>query len=378
MTEDAQAALDRVVARCAAAMRGATAVLGGVAAIATAGAGLGWVVLAVGVSVVWSAGFAWTVVRRGVRGWVVLVDIALTVVLCLAQPWLVAPELRSGGASWVDGLTSMTIVIAHFAWRPRLAVPAGLVVAAVHVVGAWQVGGALGTLGIHVIQIAATAALMTVLRRSAAVADDALADLRATERAAAVMLARRADEREHKRRLHDTVLATLTTIGTDGVTASSLALRARAAADLAVVEGSIDLGEPDTDVDLRHQLRAVADRAEVAVTADLVPCKVPVLVATAFSAAAAQALANTARHTSADTARLTLTTDCASILVTITDTGPGFDPTTIPHHRYGVREGILGRMRAVDGTATITSTPSGTTITLRWPDTTPCPAGSGT
>ncbi|WP_285610527.1 sensor histidine kinase [Actinokineospora globicatena] len=350
-------------------MRGAVAVLGGVAAIASVAppVSLTWVALAVAVSVVWSVVFAWTVIQRGVRGWVVVVDIALTTALCLLQPWLVAPELRSGGASWVDGLTSMTIVIAHFAWRPRLAVPAGLVVALAHVVGAWQAGGALGTLGIHLLQIAATAALMTVLRRAAGVADDVLADLRATERAAAVMHARRADEREHKRRLHDTVLATLTTIGTDGATASTTALRTRAAADLAVVEGSIDVGEPDTDVDLRHQLRVVADRADIVVTADLVPCKVPVHVATAFAAAAAQALANTARHTRVTAARLSLTTDCTSVLVTVTDTGPGFDPRTIPHHRYGVREGIIGRMRTVDGTATVDSTPTGTTITLRWP-----------
>lgn len=371
MTEDAQAALDRVTALAGASMRGAVAVLGGVAAVAGLAppVSLPVVLVAVAVSVLWSAVFALITVRHGVLGWVMLVDIALTTALCLLQPWLVAPELRLGGASWVDGLTSMTIVVASIAWRPRLAVPAGLLVALTHALGAWQEGGALGTLGIHLIQIAATAALMTVLRRAARVADDALDELRATERAAAVLRARRADERAHKRELHDTVLATLTTIGTDGITATSAALRARAAADLAIVEGAIDAGEPDIDVDLRHELRAVADRAQVEVVVDLVPCKVPVHVAAAFAEAAAQALANVARHTRVDRAHLSLTTDCASVLVTITDTGPGFDPTTVPRHRYGVREGIQGRMRSTNGDADITSGPTGTTVTLRWPAT---------
>ncbi|WP_157440305.1 ATP-binding protein [Actinokineospora inagensis] len=368
MTEDAQAAMNRLLAWIGPAMRGVTAVAGGVAAVAGAAppVTLGWVVPAASVSLVWSAVFAWVALVRGLRGWLLVVDMALTTALCLLQPHLVSPPLLSGGLSWIDGLTSMTIVLANFVWRPGVAVPAGLLVAAAHLVGAWS-AAPWDTLGIHLIQVAATAALMTLLRNAATLADTALADLRETERTAEVMRARRADERAHNRKLHDTVLATLTTIGTHGITATSPALRTRAAEDLAVIEGMAEPGEPDTTVDLRHQLRAVADKAVVTVETDLVPCKVPVRVAVAFADAAAEALTNVARHAGVSTARLEQQGDCASVVVVVSDSGSGFDPGTVPLYRYGVREGIIGRMRAVEGDATITSTSAGTTITLRWP-----------
>ncbi|WP_018686022.1 sensor histidine kinase [Actinokineospora enzanensis] len=367
----AEAALNRVIAWCAAAMRVAVAVSGGFAAIAgvdpPATADRVW--FAVAVNVVWSAVFAWVVLRRGMRGWVLAVEIALTVLLCLVQPWLVSPPLLTGGVSWVDGVTSMTIVISSLAWRPRAAVPAGLGVAAAHLVGTLQAGSGTGagTMVIYLVQVTAAATLMTVLRKAAALADDALADLRETERVAEVMRARRTDERAHNRKLHDTVLATLTTVGTGGITASSESLRKRAAEDLAVVETLGQTRESDVDVDLRLQLRAAADRAPVAVECDLVPCRVPVRVAVAFAEAAAEALTNVGRHAGVPAARLRQHADRASVWVTVSDDGRGFDPDTVPLHRYGVREGIVGRMRAVDGDAEVTSDATGTRVLLRWP-----------
>ncbi|GLZ36574.1 hypothetical protein [Actinokineospora sp. NBRC 105648] len=365
----AEAALNRVTAWCAAATRFAVALTGGIAAVAGMGgpATAVWVVPAVLLSVVWSVAFGWCAVTQGLRTPLVTVDIVLTTALCLLQARLVAPPLLSGGASWIDGLASITIVIASLAWRPRVAVPTGLLVAGAHLVGAWQAGDGIATTGIHLVQIAATAALMTLLRTGARLADAVLAEGRETERAAAVMRARRADERANNLVLHDTVLATLTTIGANSITATSPALRARAAADLALIENLGPPGLSGTDVDLRHQLRAVADRAEVAVDCELVPCRVPVRVATAFADAAAEALANIARHAGVDTARLRQHGDCHAVRIAITDTGRGFDPAAVPRHRYGLREGILGRMRAVEGDAEVVSGAGGTRVELRWP-----------
>ncbi|WP_104481636.1 hypothetical protein V5P93_006273 [Actinokineospora auranticolor] len=367
----ARVALDRLIARCAAAMRVAVAATGAVAALAGAAPPVrpSWLLPAVALNLVWSAVFAWLAVRRGLRAPVMAADIAVTTLLCAGIPWLVPESLLVGGISWVDELTSMTIIVSSLAWRPRVAVPAGLGLAAAHVLGTWQAGaGAVpGTIGIYLVQITASAALMTLLRHAAALADDALAELRETERAAAVLRARRADERAQNRKLHDTVLATLTTVGTGGITASTPGLRARAAADLLVIENLGELNESGTDVDLRPQLQAAVDSSAVAVDCDLVPCRVPLRVAAAFAEAVAEALTNIARHAGVASARLRQHAERAAVCVVVSDTGAGFDPAEVPLHRYGVREGIVGRMRAVDGDADVSSNSGGTTVTLRWP-----------
>ncbi|MET8837871.1 hypothetical protein ABZV78_28715, partial [Micromonospora sp. NPDC004540] len=49
------------------------------------------------------------------------------------------------------------------------------------------------------------------------------------------------------------------------------------------------------------------------------------------------------------------------------DDGPGFDPASVPAHRYGLRESIHGRMSTVGGRAEVTSAPgAGTRIRLEW------------
>jgi hypothetical protein len=54
--------------------------------------------------------------------------------------------------------------------------------------------------------------------------------------------------------------------------------------------------------------------------------------------------------------------------VEVIDCGRGFDPGRVPAHRYGLREAIRGRMRAVGGQAGVDSSPGqGTRITLTWP-----------
>ena len=56
------------------------------------------------------------------------------------------------------------------------------------------------------------------------------------------------------------------------------------------------------------------------------------------------------------------------LVVEVADDGPGFDPATVPAHRYGLRESIHGRMATVGGRAEVTSAPgAGTRIRLEWP-----------
>ncbi|TDB87437.1 ATP-binding protein, partial [Micromonospora fluostatini] len=304
-------------------------------------------------------------------GWLMTVDLAVTALLCLAQGTLVAGPILPGGLSWIAGLATMSIVIANFACRPPVAVPAGLVIVGAHLTGArWAeaADGGLVPAGIQVVQVVATAALMTVLRRAATAADLTLAAARAAQQAAEAERARRADEREQNRRMHDTVLATLVTIGTGGVPASSGMLRERAASELTLIGQVGRTLRADETVALDAHLRAAGDSAGLPVDWHLAACPTRAPVAAAVTGAAVEALANVARHTRATRVEVRLSTDDGRIRVEITDDGAGFDPGQVPGHRYGVREAIVGRMRSVGGDAEVRSTVGrGTTVLLWWP-----------
>ena len=60
--------------------------------------------------------------------------------------------------------------------------------------------------------------------------------------------------------------------------------------------------------------------------------------------------------------------DDDEVVVTVADDGAGFDPETVPAGRFGVANGIIGRMAVVPGgSASIHSAPGdGTRIRLRW------------
>ncbi|NED55992.1 ATP-binding protein, partial [Micromonospora aurantiaca] len=66
---------------------------------------------------------------------------------------------------------------------------------------------------------------------------------------------------------------------------------------------------------------------------------------------------------------LRLAREGGTVVVEVVDDGPGFDPSTVPAHRYGLRESIHGRMSTVGGRAVVTSAPgTGTRIRLEWSD----------
>ncbi|MEV5409815.1 hypothetical protein AB0K60_13370 [Thermopolyspora sp. NPDC052614] len=354
-------------------MRGVVGVVAAAAGLLAAAppVSFAWLGPAIAVQLAWTAAFVWAALRhRRLASWPMICDIAVTVALCLAQGHLVSKDAAPGGASWVAALTSMSIVCANLTWRPHLGVPAGGVVAAAYLVGA-QLGGAadgLVTTGIHLVQITATATLITLLRKQSGLADAELARLRDVQQAEIVRRERRADEREQNRRLHDTALATLTVIGNGGIEATSLVLRDRAAADLAELERMAAAAEPPSGpVALDERLRALIARGDpLRIKAALARCTVPWEVGEAFAGAAAEALANVARHAGVDTASLLMTVAHGEVVVEAIDEGCGFDPAGVPSHRYGLRESIEGRMRGVGGDAEVASGPDGTRVTLKW------------
>ena len=323
----------------------------------------------------WSVLYAVRALRRGIGPALIAGDVTLTTAACLLIPWLVAPEVLPGEGSWIAVLASTTVINAQATAPARWSVPLGLAVTAAYVTGARAAGNPVEA-GAHAATLlgqTALAALMTgVMRRWIGRADRAFADYQVLRRDALVARAARAAERRQNRDLHDTVLATLTMVGLGAVPDGSSALRARAAADLRTLVGLTDArSTPDGGpVPVEERLREVlAAHPELPVAAELAPCTAPAEVATALTDATAAALANVARHASGSTCVLRLRPDAGAVVVEIVDDGPGFDPATVPAHRYGLRESVRARLAEVGGRAEVTSAPgAGTRIRLDWPN----------
>ena len=372
---DASDAIGRVLAWCAIIVRGGAGLLGGFIAVVGLAppATAAWVVPVVSVEVLWTAVFAATTARRGLLTWVTSVDVLFTVLLCLGQARYVSWVALPAGASWVSNIASMCIICGHLAWRPVAAVPAGAVVTAAYVGGqviASSPNSGAPEAAVLMLQNLSAMALMMLVRRVSRIADAELFQYYRAERMARAEQAQRSEERDTNRRLHDTVLATLTTIGSGAIQQSSATLRAQARTDLAVIAGltnsvAVNGGQVRLDQLLRQTARNVAGLSRVEMV--LVSHEVPDPVAEAFALAVAEALVNVARHAEVDQARLSMSVAGRTVLVSVSDQGRGFDPDRIPLHRYGLREAIVGRMTQHGGTVTVSSAPeAGTLVTLRW------------
>jgi signal transduction histidine kinase len=84
--------------------------------------------------------------------------------------------------------------------------------------------------------------------------------------------------------------------------------------------------------------------------------------------AAREAMANAARHSTADEISVYLETSPDTVAVYVRDRGKGFDPAQVSGDRRGISESIRGRMQRANGTASITTAPGeGTEVELALP-----------
>jgi signal transduction histidine kinase len=216
------------------------------------------------------------------------------------------------------------------------------------------------------------AGLMAVIRGGAAQADAIVAAGLETERQIRAEEARRADEREQHRQLHDTVLSTLTMVAAGAFAGSSSALTAQAARDLRVLQGLVGApgpGAPAALTELAPKLtQAAASAGDLFVQLDLVPVTLPARVADQLAACVGEALRNVEQHAGTGQAEVIVTGGAGWAVVKVTDRGRGFDPDLTPPSRRGIRESITGRMQAAGGQAAVSSQPgAGTTVTVSWP-----------
>jgi signal transduction histidine kinase len=317
----------------------------------------------------WSALFAWRVRRSGLTPAVVLADAAVISALALAQQHLVPAVLIKDDTTWMLPLACTSVYILQIALRPWLGLPgAAIVVIAYgfgtgHPVDGWLL----------IVETIVAAGLVAVIRGGARQADEVVATSLETEREILAEQARRADQREQHRQLHDTVLSTLTMVAAGAFAGPSPALTAQAARDLNVLQGlaGAPAGPPGPAglTDLRPKLeRAAVSTGDLAVRLKLVPVTLPSPVADQLVACVGEALRNVERHAGTGQADVTVTGGAGWAVVKITDRGHGFDPAATPPSRRGIRESITGRMLAAGGQAAIASHPgAGTTVTVSWP-----------
>jgi signal transduction histidine kinase len=295
--------------------------------------------------------------------------------------------LIKDNTTWMLPLACTSVYILQIALRPSLSLPAAGVVVVAYGLGSGRPAHAW----LLVVETIVAAGLVAVIRGGARQADTIVAASLETERQVRAEEARRADEREQHRQLHDTVLSTLTMVAAGAFAGPSPALTAQAAGDLRVLQGLA--GAPDgpagwggpagwagpagsggsggstelTDLSPKLQ-RTAASTGDLAVRLQLTPVTLPPVVADQLVACVGEALRNVERHAGTDQAEVTVTGGTGWAVVKVTDRGRGFDPAATPPSRRGIRESITGRMLAAGGRAAIASRPgAGTTVTVSWP-----------
>jgi signal transduction histidine kinase len=361
-------ALDKLAGRAAIALRLSSAVTCAIVGplAATAGVSAAWLAAAITVLCAWSAAFAWRVYRSGLSRALVLADIVVIAAIVATQGHVVPAGMTADGTSWILPLASTAIYISLLALRPAIGLPALLVVGAAyvatvpHAANAWFL----------VVQSAVTAILVGLIRRGGRKADAVVGASLQAEQDLRAEAAGRADEREHHRQLHDTMLSTLTMVAAGAFGGPSPTLSAQAARDLDAASGipAGTPGDPMRPTDLCARLEQVTAAAPLRARLTAAAVSLPRSVTEDIAASVAEALRNVARHAGVDEAVVNVCGGPGWATVEVADRGRGFDPQSVAPAPRGIRESISGRMTAAGGTGVVHSRPGqGTTVLLRWP-----------
>jgi signal transduction histidine kinase len=297
------------------------------------------------------------VLGRGAVFWPLVIG-----VIGIALLWRQADEAQR--ERWLDTtgrVNPMRVVFGHGGWASyaRVAAGVGLIVLAL----------ALYSVHGHSIGMArdvTVAALLTVAGLAIVIGPwiYRLASDLSDERAERVRTQERADVAAH---LHDSVLQTLALIQKNAADGATVARLARAQErDL---RSWLYAGESTDERTVASALRGAAARVEdeYGVSVDVInvgDCDLdeplrPIVHATG------EAVTNAAKHAGTGKVDVYAEVTDAAVDVFIRDRGRGFDPTTVPGDRYGVRNSIVDRMHRHGGSAEVRSAPGeGTEVRL--------------
>ncbi|MGN8048471.1 sensor histidine kinase [Curtobacterium sp. 22159] len=287
-------------------------------------------------------------------------------VVPLAAGSLSAPLMAQRGHPVGLGLTIATGVVAivSITW------------AAGSILAAPVTGAILGWVIIAVVTIWISRSIPRVARRIYSIGTAHRAERQASET--------EAQRRQGARLLHDTVLATLTLLAHSGVGVSEQAMREQAAEDARLLRhlrlGATPQPQQSGDYSLTREeesplgqtLESVKQRfgrmgLEVSWhgTGQVL---LPSNVLDAFLLALGECLENVRRHAGVGEAHVTIVHDDEMVRAMVTDSGVGFDLTSVSAERLGFKESVVNRLREVGGDAKLFSAPgSGTTVVLEAP-----------
>lgn len=312
-----------------------------------------------------------TAYRRpaGRTAWLITLDLGVAVALILSTrlidtaarinagastiptAWAAAPVLACGVASgpWAGFGAALIIGAADLIEHPTLSTGAtfnGIVLLAI----AGSIGGYLLQLGRR-----AEAEIQNAARRDAAAAE--------RERIA--------------RGIHDSVLQVLALIssrgqalGGEAAELGKLAGQQEGALRALFAAGADQPRPLGGLLDVRSLIGPLAD-SRITVSCPATPVLLPAVTATALSGAVTAALDNVARHAGPGArAWVLLEDEEQQVTVSVRDDGAGFGEGRLAlaatEGRLGVSHSIVGRVREVGGTASLTSTPGlGTEVELR-------------
>ncbi|MGV8875879.1 MAG: sensor histidine kinase [Rhodoglobus sp.] len=317
---------------------------------------------------------------RSVHGGYALVFVAAIVSWI---PAFIHGPMPSGVAPWVAEMTALGTVSAALAWRPAIAwgylIVSSLITVPVRVLAVGgELSAAVQSACFTMIVCAVFTAVIIAAVRAAHNLDLAIASERTAAMRAAALTGQAQEQAQLDALVHDEVISTI--FAAAGVGGSDAELtRAQAARTIAHIAA---LRVASTSVPDVIQSRYFVDGLAAAVRQISAPVEFVVTgqrettlaspIVRAFTEATTEALRNSVAHAGVDSTivrrvvavRLSET----QIEVTITDTGKGFTPATVPKNRLGIAVSILGRVNSLPGAhATVWSQPGqGTQVQLVW------------
>lgn len=335
----------------------------------------GWTLVVVGAMVAWTAVATYAYASPARRRPPLLVADLVVGYACLLSTAVVAGERYL--ASGAPPLTSAWFASPVLAWvvvfGRRWAVILALAYAAAEVVLRGDIAAVVGdppiVSGIVLIFVAGYA--VGSMARFATEVEERFAQ--------AVELEARTRERERlARSIHDSVLQVLAMVRRRGTEIGGEAAElGRMAGEQEIALRSLvssEHGDPGAGgrTDLRAALQAFAS-GSVSVAAPATEVRLPRHAAEEITAAVRAALANVERHCPPGTrAWLLVEDEPDAVVVTVRDDGPGIPEDRVTaaaeEGRLGLAQSIIGRVRDLGGTVTLTSPPGeGTEIEMRVP-----------
>jgi signal transduction histidine kinase len=194
-----------------------------------------------------------------------------------------------------------------------------------------------------------------------------LLDSREAERSARIRSEERAAVAAH---LHDSVLQTLALIQRNAEDAQAVGRLARSQErELRTWLYEPEVATGGTWAGLVARMVAEVESDHALIVDPVVVGDAPVDDAlAALGAATREALVNAAKHSGATSADLYTEVGPERVSVFVRDRGAGFDPSTVPTDRRGLRDSVSGRLVRLGGTAEIRSAPGeGTEVELMLP-----------